>query len=121
MPRDVSPASYIPGARLARGSAVSEPVIPAGSGGADSGANGFWLAGLVSGVLMTSGDGEGEGVCAGVLLAKHDHKKMEATNSRKAMVCTRFMSSPLKVFPKHGLHNPDLSALAAVNIGREIE
>ena len=33
-PCDVSPASYIPGDNFARGSLASEPVMPAGSGGA---------------------------------------------------------------------------------------
>src|SRR6266852_9719442 len=94
MPIAASPASYIPGVSLARGSAESEPVIPAGRGGAGSGANGFappfWLAGLVSGAVVDGGDeGEGEGVCACVLLAKHEHKTKDAINERKAMVCTR--------------------------------
>ncbi len=40
MPIFTSPALYIPGASLARGSLASEPVIPAGSGGACSGAIG---------------------------------------------------------------------------------
>ena len=31
MPIDISPASYIPGVSLARGSLASEPVIPAGA------------------------------------------------------------------------------------------
>jgi len=55
----------------------SEPVIPAGSGGAGAGANGFappfWLAGLVSGAFVDGGgdegEGEGEGVCAWILVA----------------------------------------------------
>ena len=41
MPTDASPASYSPGCSLARGSFASDPVIPGGSDGAGSGANGF--------------------------------------------------------------------------------
>src|SRR6267378_433043 len=102
MPIAASPASYIPGVSLARGSLGSEPVIPAGRGGAGSGANGFappfWLAGLVSGAFVDGGDdaGEGEGVCACVPVAKQDQKIREATSNRKAMVVTRFIISPLK-------------------------
>src|SRR6266550_792099 len=94
MPIDVSPASYIPGVKLARGSVASEPVIPAGSGGAGSGANGcaplFWFAGLVSGAVVDGGgdEGEGEGVCACVAVAKHDQKTREGTSKRKAILCT---------------------------------
>src|SRR4030081_2470128 len=99
MPIDASPASYIPGVSLARGSLASEPVIPAGRGGAGSGANGFappfWLAGLVSGAAVDAGgEGEGEGVCACVPLAKHDQKTREATSKRKVIVRTRFIVSP---------------------------
>ena len=58
MPIDVSAASYIPGVSLARGSDVSEPVIPAGSGAAGSGAKGFassaCLADLLSGAFVDS-------------------------------------------------------------------
>src|SRR5436309_12186692 len=96
MPIDVSPASYIPGVSLARGSLASEPVIPAGSGGADSRANGFplpWLAGLVSGAF--EGGGDGEAVCACVLIEKKQHKTSEVNSTRKVMLCTRFIiSSP---------------------------
>src|SRR5215210_9137039 len=105
MPIAASPASYIPGDSLARGSLASEPVIPAGSGGADSGANGFapsWLAGLDSGVGVGEGCGDGEGVCASVPAAKHEHKTREAVSKRKAIVCTRFIVSPLKVFHQEG-------------------
>src|SRR5713226_1275422 len=104
MPNDVSPASYMPGVSLARGSIASEPVIPAGRGGAGSGANGFappfWLAGLVSGALVDSGDGDGEvvGVCACVLIEKPTHKTSEASSTRKAMLFTRFIVSPPKSF-----------------------
>src|SRR3979409_2450601 len=95
MPIAASPASYIPGVSLARGSAVSDPVIPAGRGGAGSGANGFappfWLAALVSGAVLDGGGDEGEGVCACVPLAKHDQKTSEATSKLKAMVVTRFI------------------------------
>src|SRR5438128_3489462 len=62
-PIDVSPASYIPGLSLARGSLASEPVIPAGNGGAGCGANGFAFCGA-AGVA----DGDGEDVCACVLI-----------------------------------------------------
>src|SRR5215212_7187180 len=100
MPIAASPASYNPGDSLARGSLVSEPVIPAGSGGADSRANGFppsWLAGLDSGVGVGEGCGDGEAVCASVLAAKHEHKIRAAVSKRKAIVCTRFIVSPLRV------------------------
>src|ERR1700687_1156353 len=123
MPIAASPASYIPGVSLARGSLASEPVIPTGRGGAGSGANGFpppfWLAGFVSGAFVGSGDGDG--VCACVGAAKHDQKTREAMSKRKAMVVSRFIVSPLRFFPQHGLHNPDLSALATVDIRRKIE
>jgi len=76
--------------------------MPAGSGGADSRANGFppfWLAGFVSGVFVDSGDGDGEVVCACVLaVAKQPHKRTEAKRKRKAMLYTRFIISPPKVF-----------------------
>src|SRR6185503_4217417 len=102
-PIDVSPASYIPGASLARGSFVSEPVIPAGRGAAGSGANGFssafWSAGFVSAGFAASGDGDGDGVCAWILVAIHKHNRREVTNRRKAMVCTRFIVSPGWVSP----------------------
>src|SRR6185436_14074466 len=93
MPIDVSAASYIPGASLARGSLASEPVIPAGSGAAGSGANGFASASFVA----CDGEGDGDGVCAWILVAKHKQNKREATNKRKAMVCIRFIVSPLGV------------------------
>src|SRR4030095_5271309 len=100
-PIDVSAASYIPGASLARGSLASEPVIPAGSGTGGSGAKGSaftsWLADLVSGVCVDSGDGDG--VCACVLAAKHEQKRRAAMNKRKAIVCSRVIVSPLEVFP----------------------
>src|SRR5215213_2517932 len=101
MPIAASPASYSPGDSLARGSLASEPVIPAGSGGADSGANGFppsWLAGFDSGVGVGEGCGDGEVVCASVLAAKHEHKIREAVSKRKAIVCTRFIVSPPQSF-----------------------
>src|ERR1700694_2373715 len=98
MPIAASPASYIPGVSLARGSLASEPVMPAGRGGAGAGANGFappfWSAGLVSGAFVDGGDGEG--VCACAPVAKHDQKTSEATSKLKAMVVTRFIVSPLK-------------------------
>src|SRR5712692_3057563 len=100
MPNDVSPASYIPGVSLARGSAASEPVIPAGRGGAGSGANGFappfGVAGLFSGGLADSGDGDGEVVCACVLTERQQPKTAEAIRTRKAILCTRFIVSPPK-------------------------
>src|SRR4030095_4608803 len=100
-PIDVSAASYIPGASLARASLASEPVIPAGSGAAGSGANGFsslvLLVGFVSEGFTDSGDGDGDVVCAWILVAKHKPNKREVTNKRKAMVCTRFIVSPLGV------------------------
>ena len=103
MPNAASPASYIPGDSLARGSLASEPVIPAGSGGADSGANGFppsWLAGLPASV--GEGVGDGEVVCASVLAAKHEHKTRAAVSKRKVIVCPRLSVSPLQVFHPEG-------------------
>jgi hypothetical protein len=85
---------------------ASEPVIPAGSGAAGSGANGFfssWLVGFVSAGFADCGDGDvdvdgdADGVCAWLLVAKHKQNKREVTNKRKAMVCTRFIVSPLAV------------------------
>ena len=102
MPIAVSPASYIPGVKLARGSVASEPVIPAGSGGAGSGVDGFaplfWFAGLVSGAVVGGGgdEGEGEGVCARVSVAKHEPKTIRATSKQK-IVRTRFIVSPKKL------------------------
>src|SRR6266513_1791553 len=90
MPIDVSAASYIPGASLARGSLASEPVIPAGSGAAGAGANG--LAGAAG---VAEGEGEGDDVCAWMVVAKHNQQKREAKSKRKCMVCTRFIVSPL--------------------------
>src|SRR5437899_1042593 len=83
MPRDVSPASYIPGLSLKRGSFASEPVIPAGSGGAGCGANGF--AGCAAAGVV-DGAGDGEDVCACVFAAKHEHKTTKAINNRKVTV-----------------------------------
>src|SRR5712672_3204525 len=69
MPIAVSPASYMPGDNFARGSLTSEPVMPAGSGGAGCGANGFCgVAGVADGA------GDGEVVCACVSVAKQDQK-----------------------------------------------
>src|SRR5713101_7482687 len=79
MPIAASPASYMPGDNFARGSLTSEPVMPAGSGGAGCGANGFCGA---------AGVGEGDGVCANVLAAKHEQKTTKATNNRKVAVRT---------------------------------
>src|SRR2546430_16860858 len=86
MPIDVSPASYMPGDSFARGSLTSEPVMPAGSGGAGCGANG--LAGGAAGVA--AGAGDGEVVCARVLIEKEQPKTSEANIQRKDMVRTRF-------------------------------
>src|SRR5687768_5383932 len=99
-PIAVSPASYIPGASLARGSLASEPVMPAGSGGAGTRANGFSGVGFVSAGFADSGDGdgEGEGVCPWRLDAKPKQTKSEATSKRKVMMCTRFIVSPLQFF-----------------------
>src|ERR1700726_1159176 len=87
MPIAASPASYMPGDNFARGSLTSEPVMPAGSGGAGLGANGLAFGGA-------AGAGDGEGVCADVFAAKHEHKTTEATNNWKMAVCTRFIVSP---------------------------
>src|SRR5258708_5589052 len=102
MPNPASPASYIPGESLARGSLGSDPVIPAGNGGAVSSANGFppaWTAGLDSGGFVGSGDfvGSGEVVCASVQPAKQEHKMMEAIIKRKVIGRTRFIVSPLQI------------------------
>ena len=45
------------------------------------------------------GVGEGDGVCARFFTAKHEHKTKEASSSREAITSTRFIISPLKVFP----------------------
>src|SRR4051812_16855984 len=95
MPIAVSPASYRPGASLARGSFTSDPVIPGGNVGA--------------------------GVCARPATAKHEHRTSEVISKRKAVMCTRFIDSPLWVFTQHGFHNPDLGALTAVDVRCEIE
>src|SRR6266536_891365 len=100
-PRAASPASYIPGVSLKRGSLASEPVIPAGSGGADSRPNGFpppGLAGLVSGDFEDSGDGDGEVVCAKVVAAKVEPKTSDANSILKAILCNQFIVSPPKLF-----------------------
>src|SRR5689334_19531849 len=85
-PIDVSPASYTPGVSFARGSFASEPVIPAGKGGAGCGANGFsGCAGV--------GDGDGDGVCANKFAA---NKKTDATAMSKRLVRMWFIVSPLE-------------------------
>src|SRR5438445_11694559 len=109
MPEAASPASYIPGVSLKRGSLTSEPVIPAGNGGAGLGANGFTGAGA----------GVGDGVCASATAAKHEHKNSDAASKRN--VCTRFIFFPLVVLTQHCLHYSDLGPLAAVDVCREIE
>src|SRR5712692_279123 len=63
-PRAASPASYMPGDNLARGSLTSEPVMPAGRGGAGAGANGFAFCGAAG---VADGAGDGEDVCANVV------------------------------------------------------
>src|SRR4030095_6112240 len=96
MPIAAAPASKTPGASVARGSLMSEPVIPAGNGCGCSGANGFACSCLVlSGVFAASGDGDGDGVCANVAAAKHEHKTSEANSKCKVMSCTRLIVSPL--------------------------
>src|SRR5258706_11948981 len=96
MPIAVSPASYMPGDNFARGSLTSEPVMPAGSGSAGCGANGFAFCG---GAGVADGAGDGEGVCACVLMENQQHKTSEGNSIRKAIVCTRFIVSPLQVLP----------------------
>jgi hypothetical protein len=77
-PIEVSPASYTPGVSFARGSFASDPVMPAGSGGAGCGANGFsGCAGV--------GDGDGDGVCANAFAA---NRTIEATTMSKVLVRT---------------------------------
>src|SRR5262245_39771984 len=101
MPIAASPASYIPGLSEARGSVASDPVMPAGNGGAGWGANGFagaGLAGLVSAGFADSGAGDGEVACASVLLAKHEHKITEVTSKRRVVMRIRFIVSPPRVF-----------------------
>src|SRR5688500_12421722 len=100
MPIAATPALSMPAASLARGSLVSEPVIPAGNGSAGSGANGSACSFLVSAAFVASceGEGDGDGVCASVLAAKHEHKIKEAINKRGAMSFTRFIDFPLRVF-----------------------
>src|SRR3989442_5256274 len=93
IPIAASPASYTPGASLARGSMASEPVIPAGRGGAGSGANGF--AGAAG---VAAGAGDDDGVCARIFIAKQPHKTSEVNSNRKAMLITRFIVSPPKTF-----------------------
>jgi len=67
--------------------------MPVGSGGAGWGANGF---GGAAGVA--DGAGDGDDVCANVI-EKQQHKTSEANSARKAILCTRFIVSPPKVFP----------------------
>src|ERR1041384_105862 len=80
-PNAASPALENPGVNLLRGSLMSEPVIPGGSVGAGSGANGF------DGV----GDGDGDGVWANAVATKHEHRKREVIS--KAII--RFMIFPI--------------------------
>src|SRR6266404_5493951 len=94
MPIAASPASYIPGDNFARGSLMSEPVMPAGSGGAGCGAKGF--AGAAG---VADGAGDVVDVCDSVLIEKPTPKTSVANSIRKAIVCTRFIISPPKVFP----------------------
>src|ERR1041384_7417513 len=94
-PIDVSPASYIPGESFARGSFASEPVMPAGSGGAGWGANGLGGggAGGGGGGGGAEGVGDGDGVWANAPAA--NSKEREATNKERT-VRIRFMISPLE-------------------------
>src|SRR5437588_3312111 len=94
MPRAASPASYMPGLSFARGSLTSEPVMPAGIGGAGCGANGSTGCGAAG---VADGAGDGEDVCANVFAAKPEHKTTKATNNWKVVVCTRFIFPP-KIF-----------------------
>src|SRR4051812_397352 len=75
-PDAVSPASYKPGVRLARGSFASDPVIPAGSGGAACGANGSCCA-------AGAGVGLGDCVCARPTADSHKQEIMKATKDRE--------------------------------------
>src|SRR6266853_188289 len=117
MPIDASPASYSPGVSLARGSFASDPVIPGGSVGAGSGANGFLSSSSPSACCAGGGVG---GVCARSRLTP-EHKRIAATATRKAKLGTRFIASPLTFLLQHSLHNPDLGPLRVVRISREIE
>src|SRR5262245_26234358 len=123
MPIAASPASKTPGVSFVRGSFTSEPVMPGGNGFACSGANGSCCcaAGGLSGFFVGSCDGDGDAFCANVVIAKHEDKARAVNRKRKAVVCTRFIVSPLRVFTQHGLHDPDFCALTAVDISREVE
>src|SRR5260370_42187752 len=79
MPIAASPASYMPGLSFARGSLASEPVMPAGNGGAGCGANGFTGAAGVA-----DGAGDGEVVCACALIENQQHKTSEANSILRA-------------------------------------
>src|ERR1700735_1362605 len=115
MPIDASPASYIPGVSLKRGSFTSDPVIPAGSAGAGCAANGFSSA---SGAFAVSC--AGAGVCACIRLTP-EHKIIAANATRKATLDTRFIVSPLRFFIQHSLHNLERVPLPGVHIRREVE
>ncbi len=119
MPIDASPASYSPGVSLARGSFASDPVIPAGSVGAGSGANGF-LSSSSSSLSACCAGGGVAGVCARTRLTP-EHKRIAATAIRKAKLGTRFIASPLMFLLQHSLHNPDLGRLRILRIRREVE
>jgi len=68
--------------------------MPAGSGGAGCGAKGF--AGAAG---VADGAGDGEDVCASVLIENQQQKTSEANSTRQAMLCTRFIISPPKILP----------------------
>src|SRR5579859_3315876 len=117
MPIDVSPASYSPGVSLARGSLASDPVIPAGSDGAVSGANGFSFSSLGA---CAGGGVAGFCSCACTQLVPK-HKISAAPATPRATRWTGFIVSPLTFFLQHGLHDPYLGALRIIRVGREIE
>src|SRR6476620_1941924 len=91
-----SPASKSPGLSFARGSLVSDPVIPGGSGCGASGANGSACTSFCD----AAGEGDGELVCANVLTAKQAHKRTQAATNLKVITCTRFIVSPLEGSPR---------------------
>jgi len=85
----------MPGDNFARGSLASEPIIPAGSGGAGWAANGFAFG---SGAGVADGAGDGEVVCACNVATEHEDKTTKTASNLK--VRTRFIVSPLQ-FSQH--------------------
>jgi hypothetical protein len=67
------------------------------------------------------GVGAGDFVGPAPAAARQEHKTREVISKRKAIVCTRFIVFPLRVFTQHILHNLDFGALTAVDIRGEIE